>query len=340
MKGKGKGKETVAAMAVAGKVKEAEEKVEAWMVSVSDNSEESSEEDSLSCFNSMSDLFEDEDSLPDLQYLSDSNNETDASGDLKSETVDSEEEPIASLNSPTPSNDPDGCSEPFDDFDTLLEGYEFIPIDVEAYMSTYEASVLQRTPGVLPTDVDLYDSGASQHMSGFKHCFINFVEIDPKPIPAKEKRSITVERSIKFNFKEEIIVGQLLLEGENPNSKPTTSQPLLLPSRQPAVETVEETNTPEGPDHLGDAFENPEPDEGRGKHIQKESAYVKRLREGQGVVDARPSTALLLEGLQEGVEGIEAGGLAEDEGNVIDDWEMVAVVEEFAMAVAIEGAEG
>ena len=67
---------------------------------------------------------------------------------------------------------------------------------------------------------------------------------------------------------------------------------------------------------------------------------MKRLREGQGVVDARPSTALLPEGLQEGVEGMEAGGLAEDEGNVIDDWEMVAVVEEFAMAVAIEGAEG
>ena len=78
----------------------------------------------------------------------------------------------------------------------------------------------------------------------------------------EEKRSITVERSIKFNFEEEIIVGQLPLEGENPNSKPTTSQPLLLPSKQPTVEIVEETNTPEGPDHLGDAFENPEPDEG------------------------------------------------------------------------------
>ena len=190
MKGKGKGKETAAATAVAGKVKEAGEKVEAGMVSVSDDSEESSEDDSLfSCFNSMSDLFEDGDSLPDLQYLSDSDNETDASEDLKSKTVDSEEEPIASLNSPTPSNDPDGCSEPFDDFDTLLEEYEFIPIVVEAYMSTYEASMLQRTPRVLPTDVDLYNSGVSRHMSGFKHHFINFVEIDPKPITATDKWS-------------------------------------------------------------------------------------------------------------------------------------------------------
>ena len=94
MKGKGKGKETAAATAVAGKVKEAEEKVEAWMVSVSDDSEESSEEDSLLCFNSMSDLFEVGDSLPDLQYLSDSDNETDASGDLKSKTVNSKEEPL------------------------------------------------------------------------------------------------------------------------------------------------------------------------------------------------------------------------------------------------------
>ena len=61
---------------------------------------------------------------------------------------------------------------------------------------------------------------------------------------------------------------------------------------------------------------------------------MKRLREGQGVVDAWPSTALLLEGLQEGVEGMEAGGLAEDEGNVIDDWEMVAVVEEFVLRLS------
>jgi hypothetical protein len=41
------------------------------------------------------------------------------------------------------------------------------------------------------------------------------------------------------------------------------------------------------------------------------------------VTDARPNASLLLEGLQEGMEGTEAGGLAEDE---VDDWEMIAVL--------------
>ncbi|KJA26563.1 hypothetical protein HYPSUDRAFT_123008, partial [Hypholoma sublateritium FD-334 SS-4] len=38
-------------------------------------------------------------------------------------------------------------------------------------------------------DVDLYDSGASRHMSGYRHRFINFINIAPKPIAAADKRS-------------------------------------------------------------------------------------------------------------------------------------------------------
>jgi len=80
-----------------------------------------------------------------------------------------------------------------------------------------------------------------------------------------EKRSITVERSVKFNFEDEVIVGQLLLEGENPNSEPTTSQ--SLPSKQTTIEEVDEPEieTPVVPNHLGDAFEDVEPAKGRGK---------------------------------------------------------------------------
>ena len=55
------------------------------------------------------------------------------------------------------------------------------------------------------------------------------------------------------------------------------------------------------------------------------------------MTDAQPSASLLPGGLQ---EGIEAGGLVEDKGNESNDWEMVAVVEEFVMVTAIEGAEG
>ena len=38
-------------------------------------------------------------------------------------------------------------------------------------------------------EVDLYDSGATRHMSGFLHKFINFVEIKPVPIMAADKRT-------------------------------------------------------------------------------------------------------------------------------------------------------
>ena len=37
-------------------------------------------------------------------------------------------------------------------------------------------------------DVDLYDSGASCHMSGYCHRFLNFMSIDPRPITAADKR--------------------------------------------------------------------------------------------------------------------------------------------------------
>ena len=36
-------------------------------------------------------------------------------------------------------------------------------------------------------EVDLYDSGATRHMSGFPHKFINFVKIKPIPITAADK---------------------------------------------------------------------------------------------------------------------------------------------------------
>ncbi|KJA21483.1 hypothetical protein HYPSUDRAFT_93920, partial [Hypholoma sublateritium FD-334 SS-4] len=37
--------------------------------------------------------------------------------------------------------------------------------------------------------IDLYDSGATHHMSGAKHHFLNFVDIMPKPISEADNRS-------------------------------------------------------------------------------------------------------------------------------------------------------
>ena len=88
-------------------------------------------------------------------------------------------------------SNPDTCSKIFDGLESLSEEIEYVPMEEEAYVMTYEASVLQGTPGVLPMDIDLYDSGASRHMSGFRHRFMKFVKIDPKPITAADRRSFS-----------------------------------------------------------------------------------------------------------------------------------------------------
>jgi hypothetical protein len=110
-----------------------------------------------------------------------------------------------------------------------------------------------------------------------------------------DKRSITVERSVKFNFEEEIVVGQLPLEGENSTSELKTSQ--IGPIKPATMEEVVEAEVPGVPDHLGEAFEEDPPVEGRGKRIRKKTAYVKRLRDAEGVMDGCPSATLLPKGL-------------------------------------------
>ena len=193
MKGKAKGKAKETAAVVV-----AEEKVEAWMVSLADvdKLEESFDEAEvdLSCgFNSSDDLFDDTDSLPDLQSISDDSEiEEDDLPDYPSNVDESlgEAFTIPDIHS-FPLSDSDSCSEAFDGLDNLSEEVQYVPMKEEAYVTTYEASLLRGTPGVLPTDVDLYDSGASRHMSGFCHRFMKFVKIAPKPITAADKRSFS-----------------------------------------------------------------------------------------------------------------------------------------------------
>ena len=36
-------------------------------------------------------------------------------------------------------------------------------------------------------DIELFDSGASRHMSGHRRCFVNFTEIEAQPITAADK---------------------------------------------------------------------------------------------------------------------------------------------------------
>jgi hypothetical protein len=211
---KEKAKEMTAAVAAKEKV---EEKVEAWMVSLAviDEPESSFDAADLSCgFNSSdNDWFEEMDSLPDLQPVSDSDDSKmeenlpdnldnmDSLPDLES-VSDSEidekdllenfgEEYIIPFTYPFPLNNPKACSKVFDNLDSPSKEFEYFSMKEEAYVTTYEASMLRETPGPLPIDVNLYNLGASHHMSGFHHRFVNFVKIPPKPITAADRRSFS-----------------------------------------------------------------------------------------------------------------------------------------------------
>jgi hypothetical protein len=59
--------------------------------------------------------------------------------------------------------------------------------DTAAY-TTVNSAALTKT-GNSAIETELFDSGASRHMSGYRHRFINFVEIEPKPIRAADKRN-------------------------------------------------------------------------------------------------------------------------------------------------------
>ena len=66
-----------------------------------------------------------------------------------------------------------------------------------------------------------------------------------------EKRYITVERGVNFNFREEVIVGQLPLKGENSTCEPKTSQ--IAPIEPASTEEVVDAPIP---DHLGKVFKD------------------------------------------------------------------------------------
>ena len=119
------------------------------------------ENNSESWFTESEELNEEasDDDLPSLQSISDSDNESD------SPNVD-------------------------DDDDFLVCESLLIPLDDEAN-SSLEYAVLTETVGAKPTDINLYDSGATRHMSGFCHRFLNFVEIVPKPISTADKQTFS-----------------------------------------------------------------------------------------------------------------------------------------------------
>jgi len=72
---------------------------------------------------------------------------------------------------------------PFDDKSDPLDLYAF---EDKAYTSL-NSNDIAGSVETHRTKVDLYDSGATCHMSGFHHRFINYTEIESVPITAADE---------------------------------------------------------------------------------------------------------------------------------------------------------
>ena len=135
-----------------------------------------------------------------------------------------------------------------------------------------------------------------------------------------ERRIVTVERSIRFTFNDEVIVGVLPLEGEDRPATPAT-QIVEQNIEQQTIQPIEPSNeiATETPETV-----SVEPVEvlGRGRCIRRDSEYVKLLKQGTGVTGTRQGGSLLPRGIPEIPEG----------SNL--------TTEDFAMATVMASAEG
>ena len=117
-----------------------------------------------------------------------------------------------------------------------------------------------------------------------------------------EKQSVSVERSVRFNFNDEMVIRVLLLEGEAKSNEPN---PKTIPSAKSPVTEI--------PDPVG----------GRGMRIRKDSSYVRMLKDGSATTGQK---SILPKGMQENPVPIDE--TPEEQA------------EEHAMASVIESAEG
>jgi hypothetical protein len=135
----------------------------------SSDKEDKNNGDELSGSKTLLDTDDNDDDMPGLQAVSDSEDE----GDNEDKGNDSN----------------DFCSELLRD----LDEYEVVELDGEVYTHTFVADDITKgtstSLGSDLIDIELYDSGASRHMTGYRHCLINYQSIPPKPITATDKRS-------------------------------------------------------------------------------------------------------------------------------------------------------
>jgi hypothetical protein len=141
-----------------------------------------------------------------------------------------------------------------------------------------------------------------------------------------ERRTVTVERSVKFNFEpEEVVVGVLPLEGERKINERLPIEP------DHGDKLDNQTSDAENPVDPPEALPVAETVEGRGKRIRKETEYVRMLKDGLAVTGSRTGE-ILPRGMQPGTSIIADGE---------DGVEHVGYVDvDHAMATVVENAEG
>ena len=144
-----------------------------------------------------------DDSIPDLQSVSDTDSDTDSVPTLRSVSeTDSDDDNEHFMS--TPQAHSCTCSEQNHNFigcdrpvDSNYSGSESdLDSEEPSYGDTYlgppdtsfVGAVLAGSAESRKAESDLYDSGASRHMTPFRHRLINFMTIDSRPIRAADKR--------------------------------------------------------------------------------------------------------------------------------------------------------
>ena len=125
-------------------------------------------------------LFEDEakitdDDLPGLCTSSDSSSDDDDIPEL-----------VTCSDSESDDSDDDDDNSPYEWIRNRARGLLVEDDEGEAH-TQYESALLAHDCEHTPIETELYDSGASRHMSPYRNKFINFVSIIPKPITAANK---------------------------------------------------------------------------------------------------------------------------------------------------------
>lgn len=159
---KGKGREAAAS------AKEAEV---AWMATTTFSDDEDENIPATTPYPDLNELLWDDDNIsiansrPDLKQLKVSDDE----GDLEKREV----------------------SEEWDDWEEdRTEPTVVIDSGDAAYTTTFDAGMLTRNSlGSDLINMELFDSGASRHMTGHRKCLTNFTEIKARPITAADKRT-------------------------------------------------------------------------------------------------------------------------------------------------------